>query len=104
MSRRDIDDANTERRHVDGVQTPAVIGVFKAVPGLVETPRQWAEAKEAADVLLQLLGIHGVSKPQLVSLTPKLSCEHSITIAAKPNPKCACLLQRSLGIQCDSTN
>src|SRR4051812_20577725 len=33
----------------------------------------------------------------LVHLTPKFSCKHSITIAAKPHPKSACLLQRSLG-------
>jgi len=31
-----------------------------------------------------------------VYLTPKFSCKHSITIAAKPHPKSACLLQRSL--------
>ena len=29
--------------------------------------------------------------------TPKLSCKHVTTIAAKPHPKSACLLQRSLG-------
>src|SRR5689334_212156 len=32
-----------------------------------------------------------------VRLTPKFSCKHSITIVAKPHPKSACLLQRSLG-------
>src|SRR6266571_8184207 len=30
-------------------------------------------------------------------LTPKYSCKHDTTIAAKPRPKSACLLQRSLG-------
>ena len=30
-------------------------------------------------------------------LTPKFSCKHTTTIAAKPHPKSACLLQRSLG-------
>jgi len=29
-------------------------------------------------------------------LTPKFSCKHTITIAAKPHPKSAWLLQRSL--------
>jgi hypothetical protein len=29
-------------------------------------------------------------------LTPKFSCKHTITIAAKPHPKSACQLQRSL--------
>jgi len=32
-----------------------------------------------------------------ICLTPKFSCQHTITIAAKPHPKSACLLQRSLG-------
>jgi len=31
------------------------------------------------------------------SLTPYFSCEHTITLAAKPHPKSACQLQRSLG-------
>jgi hypothetical protein len=30
-------------------------------------------------------------------LTPWFSCKHSTTITAKPHPKSACLLQRSLG-------
>jgi len=30
-------------------------------------------------------------------LTPEFSCKHSIPIAAKPHPKSACQLQRSLG-------
>ena len=29
-------------------------------------------------------------------LTPKFSCKHATTIAAKPHPKSACQLQRSL--------
>jgi hypothetical protein len=36
------------------------------------------------------------SKPRRY-LTPWFSCKHSITIAAKPHPKSACHLQRSLG-------
>ena len=31
-------------------------------------------------------------------LTPKFSCKHSITLAAKPHPKSAWQLQRLLGI------
>jgi hypothetical protein len=31
-------------------------------------------------------------------LTPQFSCKHTTTIAAKPHPKSACQLQRSLGI------
>jgi hypothetical protein len=31
-------------------------------------------------------------------LTPKFSCKHATTVAAKPHPKSACLLQRVLGI------
>ena len=31
-------------------------------------------------------------------LTPEFSCKHASNIAAKPHPKSACLLQRSLGI------
>jgi hypothetical protein len=31
-----------------------------------------------------------------VYLTPQFSCKHTIIIAAKPHPKSACLLQRSL--------
>jgi hypothetical protein len=32
----------------------------------------------------------------MCSLTPKFSCKHTTTIAAKPHPKSACLLQRLL--------
>jgi hypothetical protein len=32
-----------------------------------------------------------------VGLTPQFSCKHTTTIAAKPHPKSACQLQRSLG-------
>jgi hypothetical protein len=31
-----------------------------------------------------------------IRLTPKFSCKHATTIAAKPHPKSACQLQRSL--------
>ena len=31
-----------------------------------------------------------------VGLTPKFSCKHTFNIAAKPHPKSACQLQRSL--------
>ena len=31
------------------------------------------------------------------SLTPKFGCKHTTTITAKPHPKSACLLPRSLG-------
>ncbi len=30
-------------------------------------------------------------------LTPWFSCKHAITLAPKPHPKSACVLQRSLG-------
>ena len=40
---------------------------------------------------------HQVGK---VRLTPKFSCKHTITFAAKPHPKSACQLQRSLGRGC----
>jgi len=33
-----------------------------------------------------------------VQLTPLFSCKHVTTIAAKPHPKSACLLQRSLDV------
>jgi hypothetical protein len=35
--------------------------------------------------------------PPGVGLTPEFSCNHTTTIAAKPHPKSACQLQRSLG-------
>jgi hypothetical protein len=37
-------------------------------------------------------------------LTPKFSCKHTITIAAKPHPKSACQLQRLLGSDAGKLN
>src|SRR5258705_4081899 len=36
------------------------------------------------------------SRGSSACLTPKFSCKHATTIAAKPHPKSACQLQRSL--------
>ena len=40
--------------------------------------------------------VYSLAYADHVHLTPKFSCKHTTTIAAKPHPKSACQLQRSL--------
>ena len=67
-------------------------GALPATPGALAAHRllfRRSKPKEKAVVVAELA--------RNVGLTPKFSCKHTITIAAKPHPKSACLLQRSLG-------
>jgi hypothetical protein len=62
----------------------------------LSVPDRVAEDREK---LSKYFGICGQVDIQMAfrRLTPEFSCKHSITVAAKPHPKSACQLQRSLG-------